>query len=262
MENRKGAMNMKGYLCEDTVEGIFTGVYDAWVSGMEIGHENVRLFLKRQYEPELFFEYEEVFSDADKAEKVARTIRKKISGEAFRRVYRTAMSSQPDRADAIYRFLMEGFRYKEDTLRMLQLPAVGRVFELARKVANEAHLFLEFIRFKQLKNGVLFAVIAPKSNVLTLVAPHFEDRFSGENWIIYDETRALAAVHEALKPYAIARLTEEQAGVFLDKNKEKDGYTDLWKVFFNTIGIEDRKNYRCQRTMMPLWYRKHMTEFL
>ena len=91
MENRKEAMGMKGFLCEDTIEGIFTGIYDAWASGMETGHENVRLFLIRQYEPELFFEYEEVFPDADKAEKVARAIRKKISGEAFRRVYRTCL---------------------------------------------------------------------------------------------------------------------------------------------------------------------------
>ncbi|WP_334290823.1 DUF4130 domain-containing protein [Anaerostipes caccae] len=34
------------------------------------------------------------------------------------------------------------------------------------------------------------------------------------------------------------------------------------KYFFETIGVEARKNPRCQKTMMPLWYRKHMTEFL
>ena len=36
---------------------------------------------------------------------------------------------------------------------------------------------------------------------------------------------------------------------------------DLWKDFFNTIGIKERENYQCQRNLMPLWYRKHMTEF-
>ena len=32
---------MQIFLCEDSVDGIFTGVYDAWASGL--GHDNVRL---------------------------------------------------------------------------------------------------------------------------------------------------------------------------------------------------------------------------
>ena len=40
-----------------------------------------------------------------------------------------------------------------------------------------------------------------------------------------------------------------------------DPFIDLWKDFFNTIGIKERANYQCQRNLMPLWYRKHMTEF-
>ena len=35
----------------------------------------------------------------------------------------------------------------------------------------------------------------------------------------------------------------------------------LWKSFFHAIGIEQRRNPKCQRTMMPLWYRRNMTEF-
>lgn len=251
---------MTGYLCEDTIEGIFTGIYDAWASGL--GHDNVKLLIKEEYEPELFFEYSEVMSDGEKAEKVARSIRRKISAEAFRNVYRAAMSSQPDKADAIYRFLLEGFRYGAGVLRLLQSPAVRRVFELDRAVGNEVHRFLQFIRFEQLENGILFSSIAPKSNVLTLVAPHFEDRFSGENWIIYDETRGQAVIHEALKPYVLARILKEEADGFLERHRDRDNYTDLWKVFFDTIGIKERENYQCQRNFMPLWYRKHMTEFL
>ena len=40
-----------------------------------------------------------------------------------------------------------------------------------------------------------------------------------------------------------------------------DPFIDLWKDFFNTIGIKERENHQCQRNLMPLWYRKHMTEF-
>ena len=46
---------MRGYLCEDSLEGIFTGIYDAWASGL--GHDGVRVLMKNQYEPEFFMEY-------------------------------------------------------------------------------------------------------------------------------------------------------------------------------------------------------------
>ena len=35
------------FICEDSIDGIFTGVYDAWAS--RLGHENIALMA---YEPE------------------------------------------------------------------------------------------------------------------------------------------------------------------------------------------------------------------
>ncbi|MCI9068002.1 MAG: DNA metabolism protein [Lachnospiraceae bacterium] len=251
---------MKIFLCEDSLEGIFTGIYDAWAR--DPGHGHVRLSLKDQYEPELFAEYEEIEPDDGKSEKVARSIQRKISGEAFRVVCRAAFSVRAFRADAIYRFLIEGFRYGSVVLRRLQNPAVAEVFALSRKVANEAHQYLEFIRFEQLANGVLFAAISPKSRVSTLVAPHFADRFPGENWVIYDDVREEAAIHGAGEDWITAKIPKDQADAFLEAYGSSDHYEDLWKTFFHSIGIRERENPNCQRNFLPVWYRKHMTEFL
>ena len=45
------------FVCEDSPEGIFTGVYDAWSS--RLGHENVRLEVQGEYNYSLFSEYRE-----------------------------------------------------------------------------------------------------------------------------------------------------------------------------------------------------------
>ena len=45
---------MTVFLCEDSVCGILTGVYDAW--GSKKGHANVKLALKEGYQPELFMD--------------------------------------------------------------------------------------------------------------------------------------------------------------------------------------------------------------
>ena len=229
----------------------------------------------------LFCQYCLVTRDLEKAEKVSRSVARKISPEAYWGIYRASLSFEADRADAIYRFLIEGFRVGADVIHRLQHPAVCRVFELSRKVGNETHLFLGFTRFVQWDNGVLFSRLAPKCNVLPLVAPHFDDRMSGENWIIYDETRHKAAVHPADGRWFLVDTVEvgweemlrqekhnspglRPAGRRLTSGQLNDGevWEQLWRTFVDGIAIEPRRNPGLQRNLLPLWYRKNMTEHL
>ena len=69
-------MNQVIFQCEDSTEGIFTGVYDAWAS--RLGHGNVKLEAGTGHEMELFSEYRSVETDRKKAEKVASTVRKSM----------------------------------------------------------------------------------------------------------------------------------------------------------------------------------------
>lgn len=248
---------MRIYLCEDSLEGIMTAVYDAWAS--RLGHENVRLELQGEYNLELFSEYITVESDEEKTEKVIRTLRQKISEEVFAYVYKAAMSQDRWKADKIYRFIVLAIQKGAGVVSRFGDTAVMDVFELVRNVSNESHLLLGFIRFRELSNGILFAEITPKNYVLTIVAPHFEDRLSGENWIIYDSVHKAAAVHARNTQWVLSNQVEWKEAFLSSEGEGK--YEELWKIFFHTIGIEARKNPECQRNMLPLWYRKNMLEF-
>lgn len=70
------------FLCDDTMEGIFTAVYDAWAS--RLGHANVKLQV-RGGTMELFADYRETETDMEKAEKVARTIKRELGEEGWER---------------------------------------------------------------------------------------------------------------------------------------------------------------------------------
>ena len=64
------------FICDDSLEGIFSGVYTAWEA--RVGHENVEL---RTWEPEnleLFCEYIHVDTEMEKAEKVLRTMKSRL----------------------------------------------------------------------------------------------------------------------------------------------------------------------------------------
>ena len=40
----------------------------------------------------------------------------------------------------------------------------------------------------------------------------------------------------------------------------EENFEDLWKTFFDTIGIKERENKRCQTNNMPKKYWQYMIE--
>ncbi len=60
------------FICEDHLEGILTGVYDACAS--RLGHRNIRLMTGEPDNFQLFSEYITVTPSAQKAEKVIQRI--------------------------------------------------------------------------------------------------------------------------------------------------------------------------------------------
>ncbi len=233
-------------------------VHDAWES--RLGHDNLRLQLEPVWQPGLFCTYVHVEADPGKAAKVVRAIQRRISYEAYRQVFLAAMSFEPDRLDAIYRFLVLGFSVGRKLTQMLSRPEVVWIFELSRKANTEANYFREFTRFSQV-GQVYVAHIEPKCNITAISAAHFADRMPSEHWLMVDDNRRLAAVHPRNRSFYMTRLTQEELERLRRTEEEEDLYTDLWREFFESIGIEARRNAKCQRTNMPIWYRKHATEF-
>ena len=249
---------MKVFYCRDNFEDMMCCVYDAWAS--KEGHANVELKIDGQFDYELFKEYIRAECSYDKFYKVIHAVQTKISMEAYKLIYRSAMSFEKDRLDWIYRFMVDGFKEGAQIVNDYRYESVRQINKMSKKAGNESHLFLEFIRFEQIENRVLYAEIEPKCNVITMVAPHFEDRLPDESWIIFDKHRKIAAIHPAGQKYYISVLSEDDV-IKIKSFCEKDEYESLWRVFFNTIGIAERENPDCQRNMLPLWYRGCMTEF-
>lgn len=244
-------------ICEDSFDGMMSGVYEGWVK-MNQGH-TIHIQPGGIYEYSFLTEYIDVETNRERAAKVTESIKKKISVDAYMMVYRACMHYSDDRVDAVVDFLREGYRIGAKITKDLGNPVVMKLMEYSRKVGNEAHLFKEFVRFREIDGNILFSRISPKCDVLSLIAYHFQDRFPWENWAIYDETRKKAVVHMAGSDYIMISGTEVEKKI--DDLKVKDDYEDLWQIFFDSIGIPERENYKCQRNHLPKWYRENMIEF-
>lgn len=251
---RTEANTITVYLCEDTVDGIFSAIYRAWEAGTS--HTDVRV--KDNFSCRLFEEYIEAPADISLAQKVRRSIINKLSDEVYSYVYQAALSCDSDKASVIYHFLQKAFRIGPRILDYLQDSDVMRVFELSRLVGREAHKYLGFVRFEELENGILAGRINPHSNIVPIIAEHFADRLHNENWLLLDTPRNLAAVHASGKGYMLHLGITEAALKSLSLSPEENDFRQLWNRFFDTIAIKERVNPELQRTMMPLRYRTYM----
>ena len=248
------------YLYHDTMIGIYSAFYDAW---KESRNKNVGIALWGRTDQELFCEYHEVDESRKKEQAIEKMMRKNLGAEAYRQIYYALLSDDAHKAEAVFKVLQEARELRDSTRIMEHLSSenVAKVFALGRSVANEAHLFTEFIRFRELEGGILFSEITPKNQVLTCIGDHFSDRFPLENFMIYDKTHQVCLVHRTGDIWRLVwgksvntQASQRVSGAELE-------YQRLWKNFFSSIAIEERRNPTCQRTHLPLRYRGDMVEF-
>ncbi len=256
------------FICDDSIDGIFTGVYDAWAS--RYGHNNVALTTHEPDNYSLFDEYIPVPCDYDKSAKVARTLHSRMGDEAYQEICQAALALEPvrsrksiNKADAIYKTIVLALSLPDagKVLNYLGEPYVNRTFQLSRCTGNEAHHLLGFLRFQELENGILFSQIHPKNDVLPFLGEHFSDRLPGENFMIYDATRNLAVLHPKGKNFFITDTKELDHQMLKRFSPEEMEYRKLWCTFFDNIAIEARKNPYLQRQNLPKRFQKDIVEF-
>lgn len=255
---------------EHSIDGIFSGIYEAYAR--RYGHRNTELALSCNLNSyQLFCEYEEIPVAEAKSRKVSNTLRARFGSEVYSHLCEaisayespSARRRSIDKAEAVYKTVVLGLSLADGSKILDQLgnPYVNRVFQLSRSTFNEAHHLLGFLRFSELENGILFARIHPKNDVLALLADHFTDRLPLENFIIYDQVRKIAAVHKSGSNYMLAEVpngADDYAKRYSDQELE---YRRLWLAFFHSIAVEARKNPHLQDQNLPKRFRPDMVEF-
>ena len=98
-------MEEKYLICEDSLEGIFTGIYDAYA--LREGHEHVHIQVGEEENLRLFATYLHILPDSVKTDKVANTLRARLGEHAYHSICRAAASCYPDKGEAVYRTVVD-----------------------------------------------------------------------------------------------------------------------------------------------------------
>nr|WP_317283846.1 TIGR03915 family putative DNA repair protein [uncultured Sellimonas sp.] len=249
------------FLCTDTMTGILSAVYDAWKT--DRADEEAGICLWGSVQHEMFCEYYEVEENEHKADAVRKMIRKNLGADVYGDISYALLANDTEKGTAILRTMMaarnipDGHKIMEN----LSHPEVRKVFQLSRSVGREAHAWKEFLRFRELNRGILYAKITPKHDILLAIAGHFANRFPLEDFVIYDENHCVYMIHPKKKAWILMKDEEKQWKLPKEFSKEENEWETLWEGFRKSISISERKNKKLQRQNMPVHYRKDMPEY-
>ncbi|MBO4292478.1 MAG: TIGR03915 family putative DNA repair protein [Lachnospiraceae bacterium] len=244
------------YRCEDSLEGIMTGIYRVYEDKTPV--ENAALSLDE--EQMLFSEERYVEPDAGRARKTASYLQQKFGEDDYATICHALASDRKDKAQAVFRTVASGIEKKTDPGRLFDNLAdeyVNAAFRLARATIRELDHLLGFTRFRELNNGILYAQIEPSADLLVPLMEHFCGRLGPERFLIYDIKRKKAGIHIGGSDWYL-----RQGEIFsVEPSAEEYEYSELFRCFCRKISIEERKNLNLQRSMLPLHFRTFMTEF-
>ncbi len=205
-----------------------------------------------------YFQNVNVLTDEKKAGRVIAGIKSKISEKAFENIYFAFLSFEKGRFVDILKYLELGFRVGKRIDDYKVYDFVVNVLRECRASEHEAHMLSGFVRFSETKEKVLYSEISPDNDVIEILANHFSDRLPDEKWIIYDIKRKKCA---AFKDGRILILNDVE-NLNISVSSDDAFWQNLWKDFFETIAVENRKSAKRQTQMLPKKFRKNMIEFL
>lgn len=241
------------YIYDNTFEGLLTAIYDGFYSK----NPPASIYTHTDSNaPILFGEIIKITTDINKYKKVKNAIISKIDFLALRKVYLTYLSNYEDKAMVIFKYLKTAFKLGRNVHNYLNIDIIRLVDTINKRVTMESHRFEGFVRFNYIDEKFLYSSIEPDNDILELLGDHFQKRFSGEYFIIHDVSREKALVYNS-KFYEIIQMNKE---IYEKLKCHSDDYAKLWKAYFKSTTIEERKNIKLQCRMMPKRYWTHIVE--
>lgn len=249
------------YLYDRTFDGFLTLVFETYQN--RCLPEAIESF--GSYQPLIWSEQIPITTDAEKASRVWKAIKTRLTGRAYDAVFRIHLSEAENSLMLLYRFLQKVFASKINIEENYADPDVLRIKQLDRQICREAEHMKQFVRFQKTADNIFYAAVDPKFNVIPLIVPHFETRFADQQWLIFDSRRKYGFYYNC-KETVMINLTSDSIDPHNGKLKEDIMageellFQKLWKEYFRSTCIEERRNEKLQMQHMPKRYWKYLTE--
>jgi len=207
----------------------------------------------------LFAEVMVVETDQQVVEQLWAELEQRLTPSCLKLIRRAFLAGQPERELLICRYLLLAWQVGKKISGLLAHPHVAPLWKLSQQVGREAHRYRGFVRFQEVQGGFYYAAIAPDHWILPLIAHHFAARFRDQQWVIHDTRHGQGIVYDRLRQEWLILPMATHAEP--DLTQAEVIFQELWRNYFQTLAIVERKNLRLQQGKVPLKVRPWLVEF-
>ena len=250
------------YVYDNSFDGFLTVIFEVYASKQQ----PVQIVSERNWQPGFFDNPIQITTDVAKSERVWNGVVGRSDKKTSRMLYLSFLSELPDIEMCMFAYLEKLFADQTRTFfkNMLDEHAYT-LYQASRKVSLETHRLKGFVRFQEASDGLLFAAIEPDHDVLSLLAPHFIKRFGNQPWVIYDQRRDKGIYYKKPEMLEIALSDKEFDAITGTihqhvRSEDEELYSALWKAYYQSINIPERKNTRLMLRLLPRRYWKYLPE--
>jgi probable DNA metabolism protein len=243
-------------------DGSFAGLLTAIFETYEYKLSNVSIEREEVYQRGMFDESKVVVNIEHKAKRIWAGLKNKLSSSARNEFYYAFLSTLPGMEDKLLHYVQYAYGRPENIERDFAHHAVSFVTQTAHIVHREKHRMEAFVRFTRLQDDLYCSFVSPDFNVLPIIAPHFQDRYADQYWLIYDRKRAYGICHDP-KTHRVTDVTlednlEEMPASVVHEDEE--AYQSLWCTYFDHVNISERRNIKLHIKHIPRRYWADLTE--
>lgn len=245
-------------------DGSFEGVLSCIFEAFEMKQFQVELIVEELFQPNVFDESALIVTDSHKAQRVLKGLENWVQKDVIRQLEIACLSEKPIAFQSVFQFIIETFISKKDLSKNFGNTTVLELAKIVKSVSRERHRMKAFIRFKKAANELFYAIISPDFNVLPLILTHFKNRYADQQWVIYDEKRKYGFYFDKNQLFPVTFLdinTQQSTALQEHKNDDREALFDhLWKDYFRSTNITERKNTKLHLQHVPKRYWKYLNE--
>ncbi|UII25032.1 TIGR03915 family putative DNA repair protein [Fulvivirga maritima] len=248
------------YIHDNTFDGFLTSIFEIY--DLKILPDDI--CGEKNLQPSLFADKRKVTTDADKSRRVLAGLKKKLSAHGVNSIYKCWLSEQKGIEMVLFRYISYALKSQRNIESDFSNNDVLEVSQVVKKINREIHRMHAFVRFQKTSDEVYAATIVPDFDVVTLLAPHFKERYRNQHWLIYDTKRQYGIYYDQQEVIEVKLEDAQWEGrnkvrrsVLAEEEKE---FELLWKSYFKATSIVERTNLKLHLKHVPRRYWRYLPE--
>lgn len=252
---------MNIFIYDQTFEGLLTAIYDSF----ELKITPDKIVSTKSFQDDLFAVKHIISTDSDKFESIWNKIKENSNEENCQRIFKSYLSELIDIELVIYNYIKLIIETPYNIEVNFSDERVIKLNNIQKKVGREAQRVLMFVRFQKTVDDIYYASFDPKYNVIPLTIAHFRNRFADQKWVIFDTRRKYGYYYDL---YDVREITIGKQKVNMKSGKVDNEilhiseklFQKLWKSYYDTINIKERKNLKVHMQFLPKRFWKFLPE--